>query len=114
MENGVVSQLQISFDNLTDISPVRALGGLKSLTGRSKGGDIKSLVDLSPSQGMPLVSLDLFGTKISDLSPLKGMKLDFLNCFGTPVSDLSPLRGMPLTQLHIGLQKSQTCHRLPG
>ena len=57
------------------------------------------LTDIGPLNGMPLVSLDLNGTKVSDISALKGMPLKKLDLWGTPVSDISALKGMPLTTL---------------
>jgi len=97
---GVVTTLEfLTADNVTDISPVRALKGLKGL-GCSGGADGKGkLSDLSPLKGMPLTNLNCGGTKVSDLSPLKGMHLTALYCHLTQVSDLSPLNGMPLTAL---------------
>ncbi len=59
IEKGVVTELQLYTKNVTDISPVRALQGLKVLT--CGGG----------------------GPKFSDLSPLKGMHLTALTCNGT-------------------------------
>ena len=98
IENGVVTELGFVTDNVTDISPVRALAGLKvselvlaAIRRRGK------LSDLSPLQGMKLTNLNCNDTQVSDLSPLQGMPLTYLNCSGTQVSDLSPLQGMPLT-----------------
>ncbi len=100
IENGVVTQF--GFDNehgtrnVTDISPLAALKGLKSLwCGLAQG----QLADLSPLRGLPLQYLLCPYTQISDLSPLSGMKLEMLDCNGAPVSDLSPLKGMPMTYL---------------
>ena len=108
-------------DNVTDISPVRALVGLKklrcygSITGQGQAvrlvaaernaADDPCLAaytqvrDLSPLRGMKLTYLTIEGTQVSDLSPLEGMSLTSLHCDDTPVSDLSPLKGMPLTRL---------------
>ena len=83
---------------MTDISPVRALAGLKNLLCTGIGGKSK-FSDLSPLQGMNLTNLQCWGTAIADLSPLKGMKLTSLGCQSTQVSDLSPLKGMTLTGL---------------
>lgn len=58
------------------------------------------LTDVSPLQGMPLVSLDIYDTRVSDLSPLTGMPLKNLSCSHTRVTDLSPLRGMQLVTFH--------------
>jgi Leucine-rich repeat (LRR) protein len=97
----MVTELNFWTDSVADISPVRALVGLKTLglgySGRRPGES--KLSDLSPLKGMQLTQLFCFGTQTSDLSPLKGMQLTTLFCTGTQVSDLSPLRGMPLTLL---------------
>ncbi len=102
IENGVVTQFGFDNDNgtrnVTDISPLRALKGLKWLwCGLAPG----QLADLSPLTGMQLVVLLCPYTKISDLSPLSGLKLEVFDCAATPVSDLSPLKGMPLGLLGI-------------
>src|SRR4029077_1690504 len=102
IENGVVTQFGFDNDNgtrnVTDISPLRAFGGLKWLwCGLAPG----QLADLSPLTGMQLVNLVCPYTRISDLSPLTGMKLEVLDCAATPVSDLSPLKGMPLGLLAV-------------
>jgi serine/threonine protein kinase len=92
----VVSGLQFSTAQVTNILPVRALRKLASLDVRGKPG---KLADLSPLKGMPLSRLDCRGTQVSDLSPLKGMPLIWLECGVTKVSDLTPLKGMPLQGL---------------
>lgn len=100
IENGVISELEFSSCLIHDISPVRALPGLKKLVCGYSGDNIRSDVfDLSPLKGMSLTSLDCARTLVSDLSPLKGMPLTSLNCRGTLVSDLSPLKGKPLEKL---------------
>jgi serine/threonine protein kinase/Leucine-rich repeat (LRR) protein len=99
VEDGVVTELQLVTDHVTDISPVRALTGLRMLQCNGSSGGKRQLADLSPLKGMPLTSLNCHYTRVSDLSPLKDMKLTSLYCPDTPVSDLSPLKGMPLTVL---------------
>lgn len=120
---GVVTGIGLVTDNVTDISPLRALAGLKGLVcignvpGKGRLSDLSplqgmrltflscldgQLADLSPLRGMPLTFLRCGGRRISDLSPLHGMKLEVLLCLGTQVSDLIPLQGMPLTYLDIG------------
>ncbi len=122
IQEGVVTWLTFLTDNVTDISPVRALAGLKSLNCSCSGGGHEGLSDLSPIKGMPLNRLYIIATHVSDLSPLKGMPLTRLYCVsaniadlsplkdmlltdsnlsGNPISDLSPLKGMPLTGLGI-------------
>ncbi len=97
---GVVTGIQFNTDNVTDISPVRALAGLTSLKCEGNLEHKGKLFDLSPLRGMGLRNLQCSDTQVSDLSPLKGMPLTKLGFMGTPVSDLSPLRGMPLTVMH--------------
>jgi len=96
IENGEVVSFGLVTDKVSDISPVRALTGLRRLwcSGSARGRG--QLEDLSPLKGMSLVSLACDYTKVSDLSPLIGMKLGDLNCINTNISDLSPLKGMPL------------------
>lgn len=124
IEGGVVVGLELLTDNVTDISPLRALTGLKSLvcegtyTTRSNGrlADLSPLKDLnltklfinynellsdlSPLEGMPLTSFHCGGTNVADLSPLKDMPLTFLICSFSNVTNLSPLRGMKLTEFY--------------
>jgi Leucine-rich repeat (LRR) protein len=101
IENGVVTELRFSADNVMDISPVRALAGLRDLDCSSFDGSGK-LVDLSPLKDMKLEVLNCSGTQVSDLTPLKGMPLMHLYCGATQVSDLTPLEGMPLVVLYCG------------
>ena len=58
------------------------------------------LRDLSPLKGLPLTSLNCWGTKVASLSPLKDTKLTSLDCGLTTISDLSPLKDLKLTYLH--------------
>ena len=96
---GGVTELQFNTDSVEDISPVRALPGLKTLICRGTRFRKGKLSDLSPLQGMLLTGLDFESTQVSDLSPLKDMPLTFLICHSTLVSQLSALQGMPLTDL---------------
>jgi Leucine-rich repeat (LRR) protein/tRNA A-37 threonylcarbamoyl transferase component Bud32 len=102
---GVVTALGFLTDDVTDISPVRALKGLKSLRCNGSSGGKGKLVDLGPLQGLQLTSLDCHFTKVADLAPLKGMPLTSLHCADTKVADLTPLQGMPLTSLDCGVTK---------
>ena len=62
IENGVVTELGLFTDNVTDISPVRAFTGLKFLScaGTTRGRG--KLFDLSPLNGMPLIWLNCNST----------------------------------------------------
>jgi hypothetical protein len=105
IENGVVTELKFITNNVKDISPVRALVGLKILICIGGPDSIGKLSDLSPLEGMQLIRLGCGRSLVSDLSPLEGMPLTILNCGVTNVSNLSPLRGMELTDLG--------CHTAP-
>ena len=102
VEGGVVTELQFVTDQVTDISPIRALTGLRVLNCSGSAAGKGQLADLSPLKGMQLTSLVCCATRVTDLSPLKGMPLTFLICGSTRVSDLSPLKGMELTYLECG------------
>ncbi len=99
IDGGVVTELLFMTYDVTDISPVRALPGLRSLKCSSSFEKRGKLSDLSPLKAMKLTHLACYGTNVSDLSPLKDMKLTALSCGGTKVSDLSPLKDMKLTLL---------------
>jgi Leucine-rich repeat (LRR) protein len=122
IEGGVVTRLWFVTDEVTDISPVRALRGLQvlgcggsgdgtapfnnvtvltcgfHLRGHGKG----RLADLSPLKGLNLSGLSCSHTDVSDLTPLAGMPLTQLACADTRASDLSPLKGKLLTVLYCG------------
>ncbi len=102
IENGVVYGFGFLTDNVTDISPVRAFVGLEVLT--CIGSDINrgQLSDLSPLEGMKLVNLVCYFTRVSGLSPLRQMPLKGLVIFYSQVSDLAPLAGLPLEHLDCG------------
>ncbi len=76
---------------MTDISPVRALIGLRQLQCSGSSAGAGKLADLAPLQGIKLKTLNFESTQVADLSPLKGMPLTKLLCANTQVSDLSPL-----------------------
>jgi Leucine-rich repeat (LRR) protein len=99
VSGGVVTRLEFLTDNVTDLSPVRALTGLTALYCGSSTGSKEKLADLSPLKDLKLTYLDCRFTSVSDLTPLKDMKLTTLICYGTPVTDLSPLKDMKLTTL---------------
>ncbi|MCX6906476.1 MAG: SUMF1/EgtB/PvdO family nonheme iron enzyme, partial [Verrucomicrobia bacterium] len=101
--DGKVEELLISAGGVTDISPVRALAGLKKFLCDGTYQQVGSLSDLSPLRGLKLHYCFLAFTQVSDLSPLQGMPLVDVNCKGTRVRDLSPLKGAALTALDCSL-----------
>ncbi|QDU28866.1 Serine/threonine-protein kinase PknB [Anatilimnocola aggregata] len=104
IENGIVVALDFDTDQIADISPVRALAGLKRLKCGGSGA-VKyvngKLSDLGPLRGMQLTELSFGYSRVTDLGPLKGMKLTRLIFNSNPVTDISPLQGMPLTSLSL-------------
>jgi Leucine-rich repeat (LRR) protein len=101
IENGVVRELAFNTDDVTDLSPVRALGKLRALKCSGFGDRNSPLTDLSPLSGLPLRTLILAKGELFDLSPLRGMALTEFSCYGTRVTDLSPLQGMKLRVLNL-------------
>ncbi len=99
IEYDVLRGLQFNADDVSDISPVRALTKLRSLNCSGKGDRISPLIDLSPLSGLPLTSLTVGKGQLVDLSPLKGMPLIRFATYATLVDDLSPLEGMKLRHL---------------
>ena len=99
--DGQVTALTLLSGAIKDLSPVRALTGLRELVCGSSQTE-GTLADVSPLRGMPLTILRCINTKIADLSPLRGMPLAKLALVSNPVSDLSPVKDAPLTQLYLG------------
>ncbi len=99
IEDGVATELNFLTDNVTDLSPVRALPGLQRLGCYGSDPGKGRLADLSPLKNMKLTELHAWSTRVADLTPLKGMPLTILNCDDTNIADLSPLKDMKLTSL---------------
>lgn len=96
VHDGVVTDVSFSSKSVSDISPLRALSGLKVVQCNGVGSPLK---DFTPLVGMQLTKLDCIGTSIYDLTQLTGLPLRTLNLNRTKVTELSSLRGMPLTFL---------------
>jgi Leucine-rich repeat (LRR) protein len=112
--NGIVTQLGFRTDDVTDISPFRALKKLEALDCGGIGQKKNKLSDLSPLSGMRLTSVACVNTQVSDLSQLESLPLINVNCNGTLVSDLSPLRRMHLTTFNCGLTQVSDLSPLAG
>lgn len=100
IEDGVVVWLDVGDASaLTDLSPIRALTGLKDvhLHGRFVGA-----ADIGPLRGLQLTSFQSDGCPHQDLSPLQGMPLTKATFWGLATTNLSPLRGMKLVQTNLG------------
>jgi len=83
--------LQLERNQISDLSPLRALKKLTTL--RLYHNEVK---DLSPLKHLPLEELDLEQNKIEDLSDLVGIETlrNLKICFN-PIKDASPLLKMP-------------------
>ncbi|HVS36599.1 MAG TPA: protein kinase [Gemmataceae bacterium] len=77
---GAISRIEFTTDEVTNISPVRALPALTAL----------HCTGSAPGKG-----------KLTDLSQLHGLKLNILWITDNPVRDLSPLRDLPLRRLRV-------------
>jgi len=111
IEVGVVREVGFSTDNVTDISPIRALTGLRRL-----GCSGQKLTDLTPLSGLLLECLYCHYNPITDISPLKNLPLKELYVWTlTPtVEDISALKGMKLEVLFLGLGKIKEISVLSG
>lgn len=107
IDKNVVVGLQLNSDDVIDISPVRALAGLKTLDCSGTGGPklaTAKFKDLSPLRGLQLKGLNCQQTNVAVLEPLRGIPLEVLVCNNTQVSSLEPLRGnKTLLELHCGV-----------
>ena len=112
IEHRVVWQLEFWTDNVTDISPVRAMAQLESL--KCEARDKSLLSDLSPLKGTKITAISCSNTSVSDLSPLREMKLKHFDCSGTNVIDLSPLKDMKLINLLCGYTPVSDLSSLQG
>jgi formylglycine-generating enzyme required for sulfatase activity/serine/threonine protein kinase/tetratricopeptide (TPR) repeat protein len=102
IKDGVVTHLHVDTAEVVNISPIRALTGLRFLSLELDVGDKRykgKFSDLSPLRDLPLVTLRFNSANVSDLSLLKDLPLKDLFCAGSGVRDLSPLRGKPLNIL---------------
>jgi len=97
IENGKVTELNLSQTAVADLLPLRALKGLRMLNAYGT-----RVADLSPLSELPLTWLDIGQTAVTDLSPLVRVRLTSLKLGGTKVSDLSPLANLPLRELACG------------
>jgi serine/threonine protein kinase len=93
---GVVTELWLHSNGLSDITPLRALPRLGLLSCCGLPRDLGTIADLTPLKGMRLTTLYLTNNQVSDLSPLKGMPLRYLDIYRNQVADLSPLEDMRL------------------
>ena len=101
IRDGKVVRVSFLTDQVTDISPLRALKDLQSLGCGGSAPRQGRLSDLTPLRGLPLHRLNCTESQVTNLEPLRGMPLTILHCQMTGVSSLAPLEGMKLEMLTI-------------
>ncbi|HWB14703.1 MAG TPA: protein kinase [Pirellulales bacterium] len=99
VQDGDVVELRILDDKLGDLSPIRALSGLRHFACQARKNAGEPL-DLSPLTGMKIRTLGCFGRRL-DLSVVKILPLSELSCIGGGLTDLAPLSGAQLKSLGI-------------
>src|SRR5262245_36866828 len=103
IDDGKVVGVKLVTNHVTDLAPLRALQGLRTVFYNGVGPENSRMSDLAPLKGLALTTLHCAGTDVSDLSPLRGMPLTMLDCSYTRVADLTPLEDSPLTYLQCGV-----------
>jgi hypothetical protein len=98
IESNTVTELTFPSAAVSDISPLRALTGLRVLNCEQPlaSGRKGAVADLLPLRGLQLTKLNCNNTRVNDLAALAGMPLVELRCLSTEVQHLLPLRGAPL------------------
>ena len=88
---GVTERLDLSSRNLTDVSALAGLSGVRELDLRDN-----AIADLSPLAGLTgLQVLNLAGNRIEELWPLSGLTgLEVLNLSGNRIADIATLAGL--------------------
>jgi serine/threonine protein kinase len=112
--DGAVTGFEVQSDDVTDLSPLRALPRLVHVRYTGFGREQGRLADLSCLRGLQLTHLICAYAQFDNLEPLRGMNLEFLDCSWSRVKDLSPLRGMKLTALNCGYSKVEDLSPLKG
>ena len=106
-KTGIITEFSIQSDEIKDISPVRALAGLKKLAVRGSGSGLGKLTDLRPLQHMPLESLYIRDTQVTDLTPLTKTRLKHLECNYIPERDAKVLLAIPTLETINGKAKGE-------
>jgi Leucine-rich repeat (LRR) protein len=94
--NGVVEGVSLPADDVTDLSPLRALPGLRQVICMSTS-DKGLLANLGPLKDLKLTDLSITGTRVTDLSPLRKLPLKELRCDGPALKDVESLRALKPT-----------------
>ncbi len=94
-----VELVEMLTNDVTDLTPLRALRGLKTLWCGGTPYRRGRLADLRPLQGLPLEWLNVAHTQVADLEAIRGMPLKQLIVSYTRVTDLEALRGLRLENL---------------
>ncbi|CAN5144072.1 hypothetical protein BH11PLA2_BH11PLA2_41130 [soil metagenome] len=88
--------------HVTDLTPLRALPALKSLTYNAPNATDGPMTDLTPLEGLPIESLSLIGhPRLNELKPLKDLPLKTLNLSYADITDVTPLAGKGFVYLNL-------------
>ncbi len=102
IESGKVAELTCSTNNMSDISPFRALSHLTRLSCNGDGpAAARHVTDISWLRGLPLKQVMFPHNKVKDISALAGMPLVTVDFYGNDVPDLSPVKGSPVNMLKV-------------
>jgi predicted Ser/Thr protein kinase len=99
IEGTAVTELAFCTDQVTDIRPLRALTGLRTLLCAGSDPQRGRLKDLSPLRDLPLTTLALENNPAADLDSVRDLPLQTLRLAATKVADLSVLRLWPLLEV---------------
>jgi serine/threonine protein kinase/Leucine-rich repeat (LRR) protein len=99
IQDGIVVEIMMIPDKVTDLSPIRAFSELRLLQCWSRH-DVHQPLDVSVLNGMKIRKLVCFGLHL-DFAVVKGLPLEDLVCIGGGFTDLAGLSGMPLKELGI-------------
>ncbi len=96
------NELDLSHNQISDITPLQSLTNLTSLNLYCDRTDITPLQSLTN-----LTCLELHGNPISDITPLQSLtNLTCLELYGNPISDTTPLQSLTnLTSLTVGCDR---------
>jgi serine/threonine protein kinase len=93
--------------HLKDLTPVRAITGLRALECPGEWGRRGQLESLEPIRGLELNQVGFSNNPVRDLSPLEGMPIRNLWLSEIEADDVSPVYGMPLEILHLTSRSPQ-------
>jgi Leucine-rich repeat (LRR) protein len=123
LEEERLNALSVRAARVADISPLRALKGLRKLTLDGTSDVPSPVTQLAPLAGLGLTYLSIRNVAATDLSPLAGMPLEEVWCDFIPERDarvfrpmktLRKINGLPTDRVWTDHDWAQKTARLPG